>query len=139
MEAKSSQVVDFAVEMETKLHSFYVAASQKSRFRRIQDMFMSMAERKAANKELLESIPVVNIGPGFDLEDFALFRNLEISPGMSYREIRNSSLQLEENAFILYRNLAESDQEENVKATLLSLAEGAKQHLKIFQDQAFGK
>ena len=139
MNTESSQVIRFAVDMETALHAFYVGASQRSRFRRIQEMFLSMADQKATNKEQLGTIAAAGMEPDFDLEDFALFRNVELTPGMSYREIRNSSIQLEENAFIFYQNLSEFAQEDDAKAVFLSLAQGAKQHLKIFQDQAFGK
>lgn len=141
-------IVDFAVENELESYEFYRDASEKVENTELKDIFKKLAEEELEHKRFLEDF----LASGVEdikienTEDYNISETLDspkLSVDMSFADAIALAIKKEEEAMIMYRNLAMTCETSREKELFLGLENMERLHKTkledIYTNVAFGE
>jgi len=132
------EILDFAIEREEESSQFYTNLAAK-----VQDVPMSKVFRDFAREERGHKAKLLAIKKGklllpaakkvADLKIADYVVDVVPTPEMSYQQALILAMKKEKASFLLYTNLAETAGDDNLRATLLGLAQEEAKHKLRFE------
>jgi rubrerythrin len=138
------ETIHLAVEKKKMSFNFYIRASQTTRFRRTQNMFLKLAEDEEGHQKLLRDISkdktaYLGFSENFNPKALDFFDDLEVSLDMSYADILRAGIKLEEYSLNFYQVLDSASKDKKLKKIFNTLAQGALEHKRLLEEQDFNK
>ncbi|MFC1474948.1 ferritin family protein [bacterium] len=132
------EVLDFAIANEEDAAQFYTDMAAKMEKQWMKKTFEDFAREEQGHKKKLESVKSGNLiakaeKKVMDLKIGDYLVDAEVSADMDYQDALILAMKAEKAAFKLYSDLAESVDDENVKATFFNLAQEEAKHKLRFE------
>jgi rubrerythrin len=132
------EILDFAIGQEEKAVQIYTNLADRTEDARMQRILEGYADEERGHKAKLLAIrhgknlmPEAKEVTDLDIADY--LPDVEPSPDLDYMETLTLAMKAEKAAFKLYSDLAEMAEDEEVRATLLSLAQEEAKHKLRFE------
>ena len=132
------KILDFAIEKEEDAFQFYTDLAAKMDRPHMKQVFEQFAKEEKGHKAKLQAVKegkllvsaekkVMDLKIGDNLVEVDLDANLD------YQQALMLAMKAEKSAYKLYNDLAESTDDDNLKATLLNLAQEEAKHKLRFE------
>lgn len=132
------EILDFAIGQEEQAIQLYTNLADRTDNARMRQVFESSAEEELGHKAKLLAIrhgkrlmPEAKDVMDLDIADY--LPDVEPSPDLDYMQALTLAMKAEKAAFRLYSDLAAMAEDDEVRATLLSLAQEEAKHKLRFE------
>ena len=132
------KILDFAIEQEKHAARFYTQLADKMAAKHMKEAFLGFAEEEMGHKIKLEAVKEGKLllpsrDRVMDLKIGDYLEEVTMSADLDYREALVLAMKAEKAAYRLYTDLASTADDENVKQTLLGLAQEEAKHKLRFE------
>ena len=135
----ADEILEFAIEREQEAADFYTDLSGKMEQPAIRQVFLDFAEEEKRHKSKLEAIKEGKLLASAEkkvkdlkIADYLVDVDAE-QESLDYQQALILAMKKEKVAFKLYSNLAASTEDEDLRSTLLSLAQEEAKHKLRFE------
>lgn len=132
------EILDFAIGQEEKAVQVYTSLADRTEDTQMRQVLEGYADEERGHKAKLLAIrhgknlmPEPQEITDLDIADY--LPDVEPSPGLDYMETLTLAMKAEKAAFKLYSDLAAMAEDDEVRATLLSLAQEEAKHKLRFE------
>ncbi|MEI6898633.1 MAG: ferritin family protein [Bacteroidota bacterium] len=134
----TDDILDFAIMGEQEAIDFYTQLAEQSKNPGIRKVFLDYAEEEIRHKAKLMNIKengsfTMESSKVMDLRITEYLVDVKPSPKMSYEEALIFAMKKEKKAFMLYMELANQAQDEQMKSVFLALAVEESKHKLSFE------
>ncbi len=132
------EILDFAIKNEEDAAQFYTELADKVKKQWMKKIFLEFAQEEKGHKAKLLAVKSGNLKMTFkdtvlDLKIGDYLVEGEASSDMDYQDALIIAMKAEKAAFKLYSDLAETTNDEELKQTLLALAQEEAKHKLRFE------
>jgi rubrerythrin len=134
----ADEIIDFAIEREQEAVEFYTDLSGKMEQPSMRQVFLDFAEEEKRHKTKLEGIkdgkllaPAEKKVKDLKIADYLV--DVDAEKSLDYQQALILAMKKEKVAFKLYSNLAAATDDDNLRSTLLSLAQEEAKHKLRFE------
>jgi len=141
----ADEILDFAIEKEEEAAQFYTDLAAKAEQWTMSKVFEEFAQEEVKHKEKVLAVkggkllaPVVDKVKDLKIADYLV--EVAPSPELDYQGVLILAMKKEKASFRLYNDLAAATDNDNLKATLLGLAQEEAKHklrLEVEYDEHF--
>ena len=132
------EILDYAIEQEQQSYEFYTALSGRMERPWMSEIFKGFAKEEMGHKKKLIDIKagkrlLAAESKVLDLKIGDYLVDIEPSADMDYQQALVVAMKKEKKAFKMYIDLSAATEDENLKATFLSLAQEEAKHKLRFE------
>lgn len=126
-------IIDFAIENEIEAYEFYRDAAEKIKNPQLKDVFKDLAKEEMEHRKFLQDflvsgVETINLDAGTDYKVSETIDKPVLSVEMDFSDAIALAIKNEEEAMIMYSNLAEACLDDEEKDLFLGLEEMERMH-----------